>query len=198
MAIKAIVTPQGLPQVGTELSVETFARIGAPNVIVPTNNIVIGSGETIQIDGTLLVNGTMSGSGVPSGGTGGTGGATALNGLNDVSIASVNLGDVLKWDGSSWVNDTDAGLTQLNLPQLADVASTTPQDGDILQYESTSQNWNFVNNTDFIDSIIDGGEASSDPHYVLAFDIDGGRALVSGAYWFADRLQANGVPQTPF
>ena len=69
MAIKAIVTPQGLPQVGTELSVETFARIGAPSVIVPTNNSVIGSGETIQIDGTLLVNGTMSGSGVPSGGT---------------------------------------------------------------------------------------------------------------------------------
>jgi len=176
MAIRAIVTPQGLPEVGTELSVETFARIGAPNVIVPTNNIVIGSGETIQIDGTLLVNGTMSGSGVPSGGTGGTGGATALNGLNDVSIASVNLGDVLKWNGSSWINDTDAGLTQLNLPQLADVASTTPQDGDILQYESTSQNWNFVNNTDFIDSIIDGGEASSEPHYVTAFDIDGGHA----------------------
>lgn len=176
MAIRAIVTPNGLPQVGTELSVETLARIGAPSVIVPTSNIRIGVGETMQVDGTLVVNGTLSGSGVPTGSGGSTGGATALNGLNDVTLTSVNSGDVLKWNGSSWVNDVDAGLTQLNLPQLADVASTIPKDGDTLQYESTSQNWNFVNNTDFIDSIIDGGTASSDPHFVDAFDIDGGHA----------------------
>lgn len=177
MAIRAIVTPNGLPQVGTELSVETLARISSPTVIVPTSDIRIGVGETLQIDGTIIVNGTMSGSGVPSGGTGGgTGGATALNGLNDVSLSSVNLGDVLKWDGSSWKNDTDGGLVELNLPQLKDVASTIPDDGDTLQYDSPSQTWRMVGSTDFVEAIIDGGQAGSDSVFVEAFDIDGGNA----------------------
>ena len=36
------------------------------------------------------------------------GGASALNGLSDVSISSLSSGQVLKYNGSNWVNDTDA------------------------------------------------------------------------------------------
>ena len=176
MPIQAIVTPNKVPVFGTEITAETFTNIGTPNVVVPTDNIIIATGETMQVDGTLVVNGSLIGSGVPSGGTGGTGGATALNGLSDVTLGSLQQGQVLKWAGTQWVNDADAGLVSLNLQQLADVSSTTPADGDIIQYESTTNRWNLVNNTDFIDSIIDGGTANSDPQYVQAFDIDGGHA----------------------
>ena len=39
---------------------------------------------------------------------GGGGGASALNDLSDVSISSLSSGQVLKYNGSNWVNDTDA------------------------------------------------------------------------------------------
>ena len=35
-------------------------------------------------------------------------GATNLNGLTDVTITTPSSGQVLKYDGSNWVNDTDA------------------------------------------------------------------------------------------
>lgn len=40
--------------------------------------------------------------------TGGSGGATDLNGLTDVTITTPSSGQVLKYNGSNWVNDTDA------------------------------------------------------------------------------------------
>jgi len=50
---------------------------------------------------------------LPSGG----GGATALNGLTDVTLSSVTNGQVLKYNGSAWVNGTDnsgSGATDLS------------------------------------------------------------------------------------
>lgn len=39
---------------------------------------------------------------------GGGGGATTLDGLTDVTITSPSSGQVLKYNGSAWINDTDA------------------------------------------------------------------------------------------
>ena len=39
--------------------------------------------------------------------SGGGGGASALNDLSDVSISSLSPGQVLKYNGTNWVNDTD-------------------------------------------------------------------------------------------
>ena len=36
------------------------------------------------------------------------GGASTLSGLTDVTISSASNGQVLKYNGSAWVNDTDA------------------------------------------------------------------------------------------
>jgi hypothetical protein len=52
------------------------------------------------------VTGQITADGTPiSGG----GGATSLDDLTDVTIASPSSGQVLKYNGSAWVNDTDAG-----------------------------------------------------------------------------------------
>ena len=39
---------------------------------------------------------------------GGSGGATNLNGLSDVTLTAPSTGQVLKYNGAQWVNDTDA------------------------------------------------------------------------------------------
>ena len=44
-----------------------------------------------------------------AGGGGGGSGATNLDGLTDVAITSPSSGQVLKYNGTSWVNDADAG-----------------------------------------------------------------------------------------
>jgi hypothetical protein len=61
MAIKATVIPAPTPDVGSVITPDTFARIGSPEVFVPTDGITIGEGETLTIDGTLLINGELSG-----------------------------------------------------------------------------------------------------------------------------------------
>ena len=172
--ITAIVTPNSkTPVIGTEITPQSFIDVGTPTVQVPTDGIRIESEETFYVDGTIVINGTMSGSGVPSGGTGGTG-ATALNGLNDVNLSTLATGQVLKWSGSSWINDADSGLTSINLAQLADVDLTGLADGSTIQYDQPNGKWEAVTETDFVDSIIDGGFANST--YVAAFDLDGGSA----------------------
>ncbi len=45
---------------------------------------------------------------VQYGTSGGGGGATNLDGLTDVTISSPSTGQVLKYNGTAWINDTDA------------------------------------------------------------------------------------------
>lgn len=62
------------------------------------------------------------------------------------------------------------------LDDVTDVEATNPEDFSVLQYNSQSSKWVSVANTDFVDAVIDGGEADSEPDYVDAFDLDGGNA----------------------
>ena len=291
MAIEAIVISQGVPEIGAEVTPETFEKIGTPRVFVPTNNIVVGSGETMQVNGTLVVNGSLIGSGLPQP----ENPAEALNSLTDVDLGDVqqgqvlkwdgsrwtnqsdesgiaeldlnsltnvqvdnlfqgqilkwdgskwinteevvtkdrlnqlddvdidlaNTGDVLKWDGSKWINAqetnniprlsqlTDLDLTDLQagevlkwsgqrwinstdlagittgggsgdgastLGELQDVDLTDVRDMSTLQYDGVSQRWNAVTQDEFVDAVIDAGNADADLYYVEAFDIDGGFA----------------------
>lgn len=70
------------------------------------------------------------------------GGSSTLDGLSDVVITGAATGQVLKYNGTNWVNDTDAtagGTTALD--DLSDVAITTPASGHILRHNGTA----FVN-----------------------------------------------------
>lgn len=70
------------------------------------------------------------------------GGSSTLDGLSDVVITGATTGQVLKYNGTNWVNDTDStagGSTALD--DLSDVAITTAASGDIIRHNGTS----FVN-----------------------------------------------------
>ena len=71
---------------------------------------------------------------------------TDLDGLTDVSITTPSTGQVLKYNGTSWINDTDAtgagGSTDLD--GLTDVSITTPSSGQVLKYNGSA----WINDTD--------------------------------------------------
>ena len=62
------------------------------------------------------------------------------------------------------------------LDDVTDVEATDPDDFSVLQYNAITSKWVAVANTDFVDAVIDGGQAGSELDYVDAFDLDGGNA----------------------
>lgn len=60
MAVEAVVIPSAPPEVGGDI-LTAISRVGKPRVFVPTDKITIGVGETLTIDGTIAVNGVMTG-----------------------------------------------------------------------------------------------------------------------------------------
>lgn len=70
---------------------------------------------------------------------GGAGGASTLNDLTDVTITSPTNGQVLKYNGSQWVNGTDdAGTTINSLDDIGDVTITTATSGDFLKWSGSA------------------------------------------------------------
>ena len=65
--------------------------------IVTASSFVKSGGTSSQY---LMADGSTS--------TGGGGGSSTLSGLTDVTISTPSSGQVLKYNGSAWVNDTDA------------------------------------------------------------------------------------------
>ena len=61
MPINAIVTANATPVTGVEVDAPFLTALGTPNVVVPTSAITIGSGETLTVDGSLVINGTLGG-----------------------------------------------------------------------------------------------------------------------------------------
>lgn len=71
-------------------------------------DIVAGTGIDVNPNNVAIDTTWLSGY---IGSVAGSGGATTLDGLTDVIIASPQVGEVLKYDGTNWVNDVDAGGT---------------------------------------------------------------------------------------
>ena len=59
--ITAVVVAGQVPDIGSEINTDTFRKIGTPSVFVPTDAINIGVGETLTINGTLSLNGLVTG-----------------------------------------------------------------------------------------------------------------------------------------
>ena len=70
--------------------------------------------------------------------------AQSINALNDVEINSETLAtnQVIKWNGTSWVNGTGGGGTTINgLNDVGDVTITSVADNQILRYDSGTAQW---------------------------------------------------------
>ena len=63
------------------------------------------------------------------------GGSGSLSGLTDVTITSATSDQILKFDGSKWVNGADS------LSKQSDVAMTTPSNGQALVYDGNTGKW---------------------------------------------------------
>ena len=82
---------------------------------------------------------TVDARGIITGASTGTNNLT-LAGLTDVALGSPQNGQVLKYNGTNWVNGTDAGgATSLN--GLTDVNAGSPGDGQVLKWQSSTSTW---------------------------------------------------------
>ncbi len=115
-------------------SFSTVSVSGQSNVVADsttdTLNLVAGSNITITTDANTdsitISAATSSGGG-------------AINDLTDVTISSPQLGQVLKYNGTIWINDSDAtagGTTNLN--DLGDVTISLPSTNHVLKYNGTT------------------------------------------------------------
>lgn len=97
------------------------------------------SGATVGVAGDTA---TITITGAGSGGSG----ATVLGELADVALSDLATGQVLKWNGSSWVNGTDSeGTTINNLDDIGNVSVAAATAGLVLGYDGA--NWIPVTNS---------------------------------------------------
>jgi len=71
-----------------------------------------------------------------------------LTDLSDVSISTPSSGQVLKYNGTAWVNGVDDtgtdsadDLSDNSISDLSDVSVSSPSDGEVLTYDSASGVW---------------------------------------------------------
>lgn len=74
---------------------------------------------------------------------GGGGGAAALTELSDVAVTTPTTGQVLKYNGTAWVNGTDntgggGGAGATTLDELTDVVVSSPSSSQVLSYNGTA------------------------------------------------------------
>ena len=123
-----------------------------------------GSALTIQDEGSTLSTAAttlnFTGSGVTASGTGSTktinisGGASTIGALNDVTITSPALNQVLKYNGSAWVNAADAtGSGSADLGAVAE--DILPSFDEIYDIGSSTFKWydGFFTNSINLDTI---------------------------------------------
>ena len=93
-----------------------------------------------NVSGSLFWNGTQL--------AGGGGGVSAINDLSDVTITSAATGDILRFNGSAWVDYPDSNFAASghthSLNDGTDVVLTSPSTGQVLKFNGT----NWVNDTD--------------------------------------------------
>lgn len=100
------------------------------NSLILGNATITSTGSSINLPAGTTVGGLPIGSG------GGSGSST-LTGLSDVSISSPTVGQVLKWNGSTWANAADAtgsgggsagnSFSTISVPGQAPVVADLPE-----------------------------------------------------------------------
>jgi collagen type VII alpha len=139
---------------GFDLSVSgDTVTVMAPDLTGIISSIEVQQGGVVKGDVTKL---NFSGATVGvagdtatitiTGGGGGGGGAVILDDLTDVVLSGVTSGQVLKFNGTNWVNAADStGTTITSLDDIGDVDLTGAASGLILGYDGTK--WIPVSNS---------------------------------------------------
>lgn len=104
--------------------------------------------------------------------------------MKTVALKNPNNGEFtmmqLSGFGSISEDDRSQYTTSIAFADLSEKAvkieANDIADLSTIRYNKSQGEWEAVTTTDFVDSVIDGGEADSDSEYVAAFDIDGGFA----------------------
>jgi hypothetical protein len=86
------------------VSTLTGAQTLTNKTISGTSNTITNIGNAALTNSSITINGTS----VSLGGTVSISSASTLDGLTDVTITTPSLGQVLKYNGSTWINDADA------------------------------------------------------------------------------------------
>ena len=90
-------------------------------------------------DGKVLKFNSSLGKFVPAEDSVATAGSLNINDLADVTINSATNGQILKYNGSAWVNGADnAGTTINNLDDISDVTITSATSGEFLKWNGTA------------------------------------------------------------
>ena len=93
-----------------------------------TNKTISGASNTLSnIGNSALTNSsiTINGTSVSLGGTVTISSASDLNGLTDVTITTPSTGQVLKYNGSQWINDADATAGGAGVGTVTSVSVTS-------------------------------------------------------------------------
>ena len=123
---------------GTGFTISAETATGGANILLTgtdgsTDAVKIAAGSNITIArtdaSTITINSTATG----------TGGSSVLSTLGDVELGVLANGQVLKYNGSKWVNGVDnsaaAGATALT--GLTDVLLSGPTNGQVLKYDGS-------------------------------------------------------------
>ena len=115
---------------------------------ITVNGNALSSNVTLDIDDVAPTQTGNSGKVLKTDGTNATwqaesGGTSDLDDLTDVTIDTPTSGQVLKYNGSTWVNDTDSTgeAGAITLGDATDVTITDVADNEVLAYDSTSSEW---------------------------------------------------------
>ena len=110
---------------------------------------------------------------------------SSINGLSDVSISTAQNTQLLKYNGTNWINFTPNYLTTLgSVGGHTDVSLTTPSTGQILQYNGAEwENWtpNYLTSfseTDTLATVTARGASTTTPVTFLNVNISGNLSVL--------------------
>lgn len=96
----------------------------------------------------------------------------SIDNHSDVVISNASSGQVLKFNGTNWINGTDSGGA-IVLDGLNDVTITSPSSGNLLRYNGTNwYNWSptYISSTGSINTHTDVTILSASSNQLLRFD----------------------------